>query len=250
MPSRCGNSRFIIILGMHRSGTSALAGSLQQHGLCLGQVHEWNPHNQKGNRESQQVMELNDAVLSLNDAAWDKPPTETLKWDSEVAERRDEILYSLSSIGSACGFKDPRTLITLDFWLDAAEDFQLIGTFRHPLAVAKSLKARSGMQIDQGLFLWSVYNASLLQKLQQVSFPLVCFDAPAIKYQKDLQALYKSVGLTELTNASDGGSRSFFEHRLRHQESTIGSESYRHALLKECLSLYQKLKAHYLTQNL
>lgn len=42
----------VLILGMHRSGTSCLAGSLQEAGLYLGEVNTAAPHNAKGNRES------------------------------------------------------------------------------------------------------------------------------------------------------------------------------------------------------
>ena len=35
--------RVVCILGMHRSGTSCLTGSLQQAGLFLGDCHTWNP---------------------------------------------------------------------------------------------------------------------------------------------------------------------------------------------------------------
>jgi len=42
----------VAILGMHRSGTSCLAGSLQELGLYLGEVYDQNPHNPRGNREN------------------------------------------------------------------------------------------------------------------------------------------------------------------------------------------------------
>ena len=64
----------ILILGMHRSGTSCLAGSLQKRGVFLGQVHEVNPHNRKGNRENQRLVDLNTKILQYNHADWDRPP--------------------------------------------------------------------------------------------------------------------------------------------------------------------------------
>ncbi len=67
-------NRLICILGMHRSGTSCVTGSLQQAGLFLGACHTWSPHNRKGNRENQDFVDLNDDVLATNDGAWDKPP--------------------------------------------------------------------------------------------------------------------------------------------------------------------------------
>ena len=58
--------RVIAILGMHRSGTSCLTGSLQEAGLELGEHHTWNPYNRKGNRENQDFVDLHDAILAAN----------------------------------------------------------------------------------------------------------------------------------------------------------------------------------------
>ena len=64
----------LCVLGMHRSGTSCLTGSLQEAGLYLGDCHTWNPHNLKGNRENQEIVDINDRVLADNGGAWDAPP--------------------------------------------------------------------------------------------------------------------------------------------------------------------------------
>ena len=45
----------IVILGMHRSGTSCLAGCLEELGLHLGTVITSAPHNKKGNRENPEL---------------------------------------------------------------------------------------------------------------------------------------------------------------------------------------------------
>ena len=46
----------VIILGMHRSGTSCLTGCLKEYGLHLGDVSESNKHNKKGNQENKEVF--------------------------------------------------------------------------------------------------------------------------------------------------------------------------------------------------
>src|SRR5262245_42923170 len=139
------SSRSIVaILGMHRSGTSCLAGSLQQRGLNLGTVFTANPHNLKGNRENAEIMALNDEVLGFSDGAWDRPPS-TLKWTRAHGERRDAIVDRVTGDGIASGFKDPRTLLTLPFWQESGAGFRFAGTFRHPALVARSLDARNHM---------------------------------------------------------------------------------------------------------
>ena len=64
----------ICILGMHRSGTSSLAGCLQEAMLGLGDVVESAPHNLKGNRENLAIRGLNDDFLAYSNGAWDRPP--------------------------------------------------------------------------------------------------------------------------------------------------------------------------------
>ncbi len=65
--------RILCILGMHRSGTSCLTGSLQQGGLFLGKHHEWNEYNRKGNRENQDVVNLNESIFKANGLNWKEP---------------------------------------------------------------------------------------------------------------------------------------------------------------------------------
>ena len=72
--SPVGAGQSILILGMHRSGTSCLAGSLQEAGLYLGEVNTTAPHNAKGNRESRTIVALHDGLLQANGGAWDAPP--------------------------------------------------------------------------------------------------------------------------------------------------------------------------------
>jgi len=66
--------RIVAVLGMHRSGTSWLAGSLQDLGLEMGEVSTRDPHNLKGNRESPVLMEIHDGVLVDSGGSWKRPP--------------------------------------------------------------------------------------------------------------------------------------------------------------------------------
>ena len=202
----------ILILGMHRSGTSCLAGSLQQRGLFLGTVYESRPYNRKGNREHQQVMDLNDAVLAASGGAWDRPPA-ALRWSAAEAEGRDAFAAAMetASQGSAWGFKDPRTLLTLPFWRERLADARLVGTFRHPARVARSLVARDpSMAFDAALDLWRDYNRKLLELHAGVPFPLVDFDTGPADYVATVDALATGLGLP-----GRDGPEEFFEEDLR-----------------------------------
>ena len=72
----------LVVLGMHRSGTSCLTGTIEQCGVALGEVFTENPYNKKGNRESAQIQALNNDVLETNGGAWDRPVAVT-KWTDQ-----------------------------------------------------------------------------------------------------------------------------------------------------------------------
>lgn len=204
----------ILILGMHRSGTSCLAGSLQQQGVYLGEVYEWNPHNLKGNRENPQIMELNESLFTAHQGSWDHPPNQMSHWSESQQQQRDQLIQALSAgAKQAWGFKDPRTLINLSFWLAGLQNnyaLSYIGTFRHPLAVAQSLYKRNGTPLEAGLALWYHYNLRLLACWEQQPFPLLSFDVPSDVYSKNFKQACAALHLTFSLVESP-----FFENQLR-----------------------------------
>lgn len=79
----------VAVIGMHRSGTSCLAGCLENLGLRLGDVNTAAPHNKRGNRENPRFWPIHDAVLARVGASWDNPPSEPVAWTaSEIADLR------------------------------------------------------------------------------------------------------------------------------------------------------------------
>lgn len=225
----------VMILGMHRSGTSSLTGSLQQNGLYLGNVYTENPFNRKGNRENDRIMRLNDAVLAFSSSDWRTPPV-ALKWNEYHLQERDDIIREFNANSEKLwGFKDPRVLFTFQFWKGGLTNIQLVGTVRHPASVAKSLHFRNQMPIEDGLQLWYAYNSKLLTLLNEYDFPLISFDVPAQQYLASIEFVAGYLGLTATPTQ---GETTFFEERLRtqvgHSEITVPDHVMR---------LYDELKA-------
>lgn len=191
---------------MHRSGTSSLAGSLEEAGLHLGEVVTRAQHNLKGNRESLAVRELNDRLLEHNGGAWDHPP-DALAWDDDFRTQRAAVIAAHAA-DWRWGFKDPRTLLTLAFWQEGLPDLALVGTFRHPRAVAASLQRRDGLAISAGLRLWQAYNERLVAAHEQEPFPLVSFDLPPQAYAAGVASIARALDLP--------GEPGFFTEELRH----------------------------------
>lgn len=226
-----------VILGMHRSGTSCLTGTLQECGIELGNVHVKNPFNLRGNREHPAVMALNDELLEQNGGAWDAPIVVT-RWNDQQAEQRESILDEVKpASGSHWGFKDPRTLFTLPFWQESLPpDTIYIATFRHPLAVARSLAHRNKFPIDKGLSIWKAYNSRLLVLAKDIRVPMLNFDLPADRYRSDLLDTLASIGI-----AGKGGSPGFFDPRLRNQGADLKPSDIHDP---EALSIYNDLLLH------
>lgn len=223
------NDTAVIVLGMHRSGTSCLAGCLEAAGLFLGDVNVQAPFNAHGNRESRRIMDLHEAVLADNDGAWDAPP-ETTEWQ---ATRLDELNAIIASYPEQLtwGFKDPRTLITLETWLQVLPHARLVGTFRHPLAVAASLHHRNGFDTDTALGLWQNYNQRLLDYHRRYKLPLLCFDWPQPLYSQRLGEVANMLGLPEAERSVD-----FFAGALRKNSAPPDAQ-----LPGHIRSLYQRL---------
>ncbi len=203
----------VIILGMHRSGTSCLTGSLEEAGLNLGEVNLKTKCNEKGTRENVSIMELNDAVLATVGASWDNPPSEEITWRADHKAWRKELIKAAAR-DPIWGFKDPRTLFTLDGWLEALPGARLIATFRDPHAVAQSLNKRNGFPIERGLALWRAYNERLLAVCQTHDVAIINFDWSPTRYRGGLEMLCAEIGLQSPKN----GFR-FFEMRLRRNDS-------------------------------
>lgn len=227
----------ILILGMHRSGTSALCGGLESAGLIVGEVSKKNLHNQCGNRESSDIVGANDALLEESKATWDSPERvqscgkrKLLRCAKAIAP----ICAVSSRQNSRWGFKDPRTVFTVAVW-EQLFPFDRAYCFRHPAAVARSLMARESMPLAKGLRLWEVYNRELIRLMRHVPGPLVSFDTSPGEYTERVQATAQILCLPYPQAASQ-----FFSPKLQHQTRDPSI-----VLSREQQSIYDELQDIY-----
>ena len=182
----------VAIIGMHRSGTSCLAGCLEDLGLTLGAVNTAAPHNSKGNRENPRLWPVHDAVLARVDAAWDRPPADPVAWTPDELAALQAVLNDYDTLPRPWGFKDPRATVLLDGWFALLPDLQLVASIRNPLAVAASLQARNAMPLDQTLAAWAGYNGALLRWRPRLT-AVIDYDAP--DYEARVRAAAAALGL-------------------------------------------------------
>jgi hypothetical protein len=154
----------LLVLGMHRSGTSALAGLLVRLGAqgprTLMPADASNP---KGYWESTAVCDFHERLLRALDSRWDTYTQLDPDWYRSHAaldwgiEGRGVIR---AEFGDASRFvlKDPRMCRLLPFWLPlfAAEAVAPVAilALRNPLEVASSLAARDGLDRELSLAVW------------------------------------------------------------------------------------------------
>jgi len=206
--------QIVLILGMHRSGTSCLTGCLEELGLNLGSVSTQNKYNKKGNRENKKIFQLNESVLNYSGGNWHSPPSQ-IKWTEDHKLEQQKLIDELFGLDDPKGFKDPRTLLTFPFWSSLDVSYKYVGTFRHPHLVATSLEAREKLSIpyQEGLELWYTYNKNLLFYQQKYQFKLLNFDDSKREYMNSLGPVVEAIGL----NTKNLDKLEFFDNDLRHQ---------------------------------
>lgn len=227
---------------MHRSGTSALTGTLEETGIYLGHVVRTTPDNPKGYCENPTVFLMHENLLRVNGGSATTPP-EVCRWHTVHELIRDTIVDSFRG-HPLWGFKDPRTLFTLDGWLRVLPHAQLIGIFRHPTLVAASLKRRD-QRTDEGdaMQTWVKYNRKLLHWHNRYEFPLISFDDLDICFEQQLEILSKQLELPCVPKLN------YYERRFRH----ITESNRVFTLPPDVGSIYEALisrwKASYRTQR-
>jgi hypothetical protein len=165
-------SHGVCVLGMHRSGTSLVAGILRRLGTDLGPDEDFlppDPNNQSGYFELAELVEINDEILALHGGSWHQLPELPAGWErsDELAQIRDRArrLLGRRFAGSpAWAWKDPRTCITLPFWQRLVPGLRYVICFRNPVDIARSLRSREGEErtLEDHVRDWLRHTASAL----------------------------------------------------------------------------------------
>ncbi len=203
-------SRGIAVLGMHRSGTSTLAGTLRAAGVHFGDVlDKGSKMNPKGLNEAPSILFMQQNLLEASGGDWHEPPAE-VTWQRLHKAVRDLFIKS-----RACqpiwAFKDPRTLLTLDGWFAAIPDLDCAGIFRHPGEVAMSLHRRNEFPIAKCFEIWRIYNEELLRHWRRRGFPLVEFVSDPGRMTNAFERLLDRLELAATSEAS-----AFYDRDLKH----------------------------------
>ncbi|OCP02790.1 MULTISPECIES: sulfotransferase family protein [unclassified Ensifer] len=154
----------LAVLGMHRSGTSALTRVLSLLGADLpARLMGAGGSNETGHWEPERLVSINDQLLAEGDGSWDD-------WRSFDRQLLDEKYLHFRSVIAAClredfgdsqlfVLKDPRICRLVPLFKDVSDqlnvELRYIIPYRNADEVAASLNARDGITVDYGRLMWA-----------------------------------------------------------------------------------------------
>ncbi len=199
----------IIVLGMHRSGTSVVTRTLNQMGAYCGPRSIFlapNEENPKGFWERKDVRKLCDYLLNSVGADWWKIANFTVDKIAEAArtqaaEEFDRILATLKS-RRPWVVKEPRLCLVFPVLRQQLDSPVCVLVFRNPLEVALSLKTRNGFPLPVGLALWEFYYCSVINATQRLPRVIVSYNDLIARPMKTIRGLFRELEAFEVRNLS------------------------------------------------
>ncbi len=218
--------RLIIVLGMHRSGTSALTKGLEAMGVNLG-ADFIPPHadNPKGYWEDSEFFKLNEDLMTALNRSWDDcdsidPEAFQQLIQGAFFSRALELVQRKCQQNSTVGIKDPRFSLLLPFWrkvfeVSGVSIFSIVA-IRNPLSVARSLAHRDSLPKAKSLWLWAMYNLQIISDVSDLPRVVVDYDELMDDPIGELMRVAHYLGLSVDRELLASYSTDFLDPKLRH----------------------------------
>ncbi len=249
-----GNRRLIVVLGMHRSGTSAITKSLELLGVGLGSdLHPAGADNPKGFWEDRECIEINDKLLKHLGSAYDRLDLawNAIQADSQVSELKLKasqlINRKLLENNGLWGFKDPRTCRLLGFWnevfLAVNCEVSLVIAVRNPASVVASLATRNHIPVEKAYFLWLQHVLPPLNFMRDARRVIVDYDELLANPYAQVARISARLGLPLADRQNplvQNFENNYLENGLRHTrftESEIALDSRASTMVAETYGL-------------
>ena len=220
---------WVLVIGCHRSGTSAVTGALVALGLQGVDAADRIEHTASNPEhwESASATQYSEDLLAGLGGAWDAPPPaadEPLLPDPDGECPDPAAVLSAAYPGPGpIVWKDPRACLLLPYWRSVLPGpLAAVLVWREPLAVARSLHTRDGMSLVDGLALWERYNRSAVSGLQGVDTYVLDYASVLDDPTTALGALVTWLGgLEQFAGTADGwdvdAATAVIDPQLRHE---------------------------------
>jgi hypothetical protein len=227
-----------LVLGMHRSGTSAVTQLLALAGAHLPRnVMPGDEHNAKGYFEPWKIAMLNDRRLRAGGGAWDDPfafPHRALPAAEERVWIDRAVALFTQEYGTAAYplLKDPRTSVLLPFWRAVLGELEVAArcviAVRHPLAVAASLGRRDGFAVEKSLLVWTSYMLAAEEYSRDLPRAFVDYDALVADWRAEAARIEAAhdAPLPALTAKAAKSVDKFLTAELRHNAAETDLKAY------------------------
>lgn len=196
----------LVVLSMHRSGSSVLTGCLHLLGVHLGpDLMPASQQNELGYWENENIIQIHEILLHELGCSWDMVGSLPQDWlESPAAQKAKqhlrEFLRRNFAPDVAWGVKDPRMCRLLPLWEELLQEREenpgVIMIVRHPLEVANSLLRRDKIDLRKGLLLWLAYNHDAFVAGHDHPHFLVTYDQLLADPIMVLANLQKRLGIT------------------------------------------------------
>jgi hypothetical protein len=174
---------WVVVVGMHRSGTSAVTGAIGALGFSsVSAADRMSPHDSNPEHwESLSIALHNDAILAHFGGTWDAPPVLPQGWERDKGlpdqAAASELLAAAYPHPGPSVWKDPRVCLVLPYWREVLHaPMAAVLVWRAPLAVARSLRRRNGTTLPYGVALWERYNRSAIANLTRTDVYVLDYD--------------------------------------------------------------------------
>ncbi len=249
--------KLLLVVGMHRSGTSALAYGLQTLGADLGDNLEppVKEVNETGFWEDIEFNALNTDLLRSLGHDWQSLYLiDNVSLDNKdvkaVWMRAKEWLAKKFTTGNLLALKNPRAARLLSFWKplfrDQGVDLGLIIAIRNPKSVAESLWKRDRLLPEQSYMLWLEHILPVVVESRDTPAVVVDYDRLMANPVRELHRIGGKFGLetgATFARRAEAFASSFLRDGLRHTEYGIGDLWSDHKVPQDVRRLFEAMYA-------
>jgi hypothetical protein len=218
----------LVVLGMHRSGTSALTGVLTLLGFQAGKsLLPASAFNERGYFEDSLLVHQHELLLRALGYSWQDERPFPIGWHMgrEAAEAKMALKGRLRAeydLEQPCVIKDPRMCRLLPLWKDMFAELGIVPGYllslRDPLEVAESLMRRDGLPANRVALLYAAYLLEAERETRGLPRVVVEYGSLLENWRKVLWSIECGLGISlpTLDEARASSVQTFLSADLKH----------------------------------
>lgn len=248
------NNQCVVVLGMHRSGTSSLSGVLSKLGVTPGDalIPAMETVNPLGFWEHAEITRLNDELMEALESSWLSERFLPEQWwlTPQAASFGNRIMAVLRRDFGECAIwliKDPRMCRLLPMWHRLFAELEshplFVIALRHPAEVARSLHKRDGISEAASCLLWLAYMLDAEFHTRGRQRVLVAYDQLLSDWRKTVDGIGNALDLAWPVAVEEAarGIDAFLDPSLRHHAGNTGLPD--HTACKLAMECFELLSA-------